>query len=143
LGAGKLAPFTFDKGQIHAVEKRLQPEVHRREYQDGRKIWQAEQAGDRHCLEHGAHGCHEGGQTFEGTERQKEMTTMVYKSPGNMVRKDGTSFGWKIVDDADLDAALGDGWFLTPGAAIAGLIPVSTDDEAKPRRSRPRKTEAV
>jgi len=71
------------------------------------------------------------------------MTTMVYKSPGDVVRKDGTSFCCKIVDDADLDAALGDGWFLTPGAAIAGLVSVSTDDEAKPRRGRPRKTEAV
>ena len=71
------------------------------------------------------------------------MTTMVYKSPGDVVRKDGTSFCCKIVDDADVDAALRDGWFSTPGAAISNTVPALTDDDAKPRRGRPRKTEAV
>jgi len=51
------------------------------------------------------------------------MTTMVYKSPGDVVRKDGTSFCCKIVDDADVDAALRDGWFSTPGAAINNTVP--------------------
>jgi len=71
------------------------------------------------------------------------MTTMVYKSPGNMVRKDGTSFGWKIVDDADLAAALAGGWFSTPAEAISNMVSEPVDDEAKPKRGRPRKTEAV
>jgi hypothetical protein len=72
------------------------------------------------------------------------MTTMVYKSPGNMVRKDGTSFGWKIVDDADLAAALAGGWFSTPAEAMANVAaPQDDTDEVKPRRGRPRKTEAV
>jgi len=71
------------------------------------------------------------------------MTTMVYKSPGNMVRKDGTSFGWKIVDGADLAAALVGGWFSTPAEAISSMVSEPEDDEAKPRRGRPRKIEAV
>ena len=71
------------------------------------------------------------------------MTTMVYKSPGDMVRKDGTSFGWKIVDDADLAAALAGGWFSTPAEAISNMASKPVDDEAKPKRGRPRKTEAV
>ena len=72
------------------------------------------------------------------------MTTMVYKSPGNMVRKDGTSFGWKIVDDADLAAALAGGWFSTPAEAMANVAAPQDDaDEAKPKRGRPRKIEAV
>jgi hypothetical protein len=71
------------------------------------------------------------------------MTTMVYKSPGNMVRKDGTSFGWKIVDDAALAAALVSGWFSTPAEAISNMVSEPADDDAKPRRGRPRKIEAV
>jgi len=72
------------------------------------------------------------------------MTTMVYKSPGNMVRKDGTSFGWKIVDDANLAAALAGGWFSTAVEAMANAVASQDDtDEVKPRRNRPRKTEAV
>lgn len=71
------------------------------------------------------------------------MTTMVYRSPGDVVRKDGTSFCWKIVDDADVDAALRDGWFSTPGAAISNTASAQSDDDAKPKRGRPRKIEAV
>jgi hypothetical protein len=71
------------------------------------------------------------------------MTTMVYKSPGDVVRKDGTSFCWKIVDDADVEATLRNGWFSTPADAISNTTPPLTDDDAKPRRGRPRKNEAV
>jgi hypothetical protein len=69
-------------------------------------------------------------------ERQK-MTTMLYQSPGEKVRPDGT-FGWKIFNDGDVEAALNAGWVKTPREAIeAASKPV----EEKPKRGRPRKSE--
>ena len=62
------------------------------------------------------------------------MTTMLYQSPGPKARPDGT-YGWKIFDDGDVEAALAAGWHKTPSAAIeAASKPV----EEKPKRGRKR-----
>ena len=62
------------------------------------------------------------------------MTTMLYQSPGEIARPDGT-FGWKIFNDGDVDAALASGWSKTPREAIeAASKPV----EEKPKRGRKR-----
>lgn len=65
------------------------------------------------------------------------MNTMLFNSPGDKIRPDGT-YGWKIFDDGDVEAALAAGWSKTPREAIeAASKPV----EEKPKRGRPRKTE--
>ena len=65
------------------------------------------------------------------------MSTMLFQSPGLKSRPDGT-YGWKIFDDGDVEAALAAGWSKTPRAAIeAASKPV----EEKPKRGRPRKSE--
>lgn len=62
------------------------------------------------------------------------MTTMLYQSPGPKTRPDGT-YGWKIFDDGDVEAALANGWHKTPREAIeAASKPV----EEKPKRGRKR-----
>jgi hypothetical protein len=62
------------------------------------------------------------------------MKTMLFKSPGHKVRPDGTYKG-QIFDDANVEAALKDGWSKTPRAAIeAASAPV----EEKPKRTRKR-----
>ena len=62
------------------------------------------------------------------------MTTMLYQSPGQKVRRDGT-FGWKIFNDGDVEAALSAGWVKTPREAIeAASKPV----DEKPKRNRKR-----
>lgn len=62
------------------------------------------------------------------------MTTMLYQSPGHKTRPDGT-YGWKIFDDGDVEAALADGWHKTAREAIeAASKPV----EEKPKRGRKR-----
>jgi hypothetical protein len=62
------------------------------------------------------------------------MSTMLFQSPGSKRRPDGT-YGWKIFDDGDVDAALAAGWSKTPRAAIeAASKPV----EEKPKRGRKR-----
>jgi hypothetical protein len=71
------------------------------------------------------------------------MTTMLYKSPGDVKRRDGTSFCWQIVDDADVEAALDAGWFSHPNEAIAAAAGLQEHEpEDKPKRGRPRKSEA-
>ena len=64
------------------------------------------------------------------------MTTMLFQSPGPKARPDGT-YGWKIFDDGDVEAALKAGWHKTPREAIEATKAV----EAKPKRGRPRKSE--
>jgi hypothetical protein len=47
------------------------------------------------------------------------MTTMLYKSPGKTVRRNGDSFDWKIVEDEEVAVELKAGWHMTPADAIA------------------------
>jgi hypothetical protein len=47
------------------------------------------------------------------------MTTMLYKSPGKTVRRNGDSFDWKIVEEGEVAAELKAGWHMTPADAIA------------------------
>ena len=64
------------------------------------------------------------------------MTTMLYQSPGPKTRPDGT-YGWKIFDDGDVEAALKAGWHKTPLEAIkAASKPV--DEKPKSKRNRKR-----
>jgi hypothetical protein len=62
------------------------------------------------------------------------MTTMLYQSPGHKTRPDGT-YGWKIFDDGDVEAALAAGWHKTARDAIAAA---SKPVEEKPKRGRKR-----
>lgn len=62
------------------------------------------------------------------------MKTVLYQSPGPKARPDGT-YGWKIFDDAGLDAALKAGWHKTAREAIEA---VSKPVEEKPKRGRRR-----
>lgn len=60
------------------------------------------------------------------------MNTMLYQSPGPKARPEGT-YGWKVFDDADVEAALKAGWHRTPIEAIeaaSGAI----DEYAAPTR---------
>jgi len=62
------------------------------------------------------------------------MKTMLYQSPGFKTRPDGT-YGWKIFDDGDVEAALAAGWSKTAREAIeAASKPV----KEKPKRGRKR-----
>jgi hypothetical protein len=62
------------------------------------------------------------------------MSTMLFQSPGSKSRPDGT-YGWKIFDNGDVEAALAAGWHKTPRAAIEAA---STPVEEKPKRGRKR-----
>jgi len=53
------------------------------------------------------------------------MTQMLYKCPGNSKRPDHIKIGdnvidYLVVEDADVDGALKDGWVASPEEAIAG-----------------------
>lgn len=47
-----------------------------------------------------------------------EFPTLVYRCPGNCQRKGGTYAWLPVKDEAQLDAALADGWFVTLPEAI-------------------------
>jgi hypothetical protein len=62
------------------------------------------------------------------------MKTMLYQSPGHKTRPEGT-YGWKIFDDGDVEAALKAGWSKNAREAIeAASKPVAE----KPKRGRKR-----
>lgn len=69
------------------------------------------------------------------------MTTMLYKSPGKVKRSATETFDTCIVEDNEIEATIEAGWHYTVRAAIdaaSGPAP-----EAKPKRGRPRKSEAL
>ena len=50
------------------------------------------------------------------------MTQMLYKSPGpHEWPQHGGSFEYMVVDEAGIDQALLDGWFMTTGEALASV----------------------
>lgn len=65
------------------------------------------------------------------------MITMLFQSPGPKVRPDGT-YGWKIFNDSEVDAALKNGWHKSPIAAIAAIEAEAKPVEEKPKRGRKR-----
>lgn len=58
------------------------------------------------------------------------MKTMLYKYPGPH-RIDRDNYSYLVVDSADVDTFLDDGWFRTPAEAKAGEI--SLTDETPTR----------
>jgi len=75
------------------------------------------------------------------------MTTMLYKSPGQFKRSADETFDLRIVTDEELEAAIKDGWHYTVRDALTAAGGVSHhsehDAEAKPKRGRGRKSEAL
>lgn len=78
------------------------------------------------------------------------MTQMLYKSPGpHEWPQHGGSFEYIVVDEAGIDQALLDGWFMTTGEALASvgdLMPdlITHDEPAeRPKRKYTRRTKAV
>ena len=75
------------------------------------------------------------------------MTTMLYKSPGPFKRSATETFDFCIVDDDEIEATIKAGWHFTVREAIAAASGVSKDPapeaEGKPKRGRPRKSEAL
>lgn len=59
--------------------------------------------------------------------------TIVYKTPGTHARAGGTYNYLGVADQAALDAALAEGWFLTLPEAIAGKAETPVDDSAPTR----------
>lgn len=62
------------------------------------------------------------------------MKTMLFQSPGNKVRPDGT-FQSQIFDDCDVRAAMQAGWHANARDAIAALAEPVVE---KPKRGRKR-----
>jgi len=75
------------------------------------------------------------------------MTTMLYKSPGSFKRSASETFDMCIVGDDEIEATIAAGWHFTVPEAIAAASGVSKDPapeaEGKPKRGRPRKSEAL
>lgn len=75
------------------------------------------------------------------------MTTMLYKSPGQFKRSTDETFDLCIVTDEELEAAIKDGWHYTVGDALTAAGGTShhsdPEAEAKPKRGRGRKSEAL
>jgi hypothetical protein len=75
------------------------------------------------------------------------MTTMLYKSPGAFKRSATETFDLCIVEDDEVEATIKAGWHFTVREAIAAASGVSQDPapeaEDKPKRGRPRKSEAL
>lgn len=62
------------------------------------------------------------------------MKTMLFQSPGNKARPDGT-FRSQIFDDCDVQAAMQAGWHANARDAIAALAEPVVE---KPKRGRKR-----
>jgi hypothetical protein len=72
------------------------------------------------------------------------MTTMLYKSPGAFKRSATETFDLCIVEDDEIEASIKAGWHFTVREAIEAASGAVQDPEPedKPKRGRPRKSEA-
>lgn len=75
------------------------------------------------------------------------MTTMLYKSPGPFKRSVSETFDLCIVDDDEIEAAVKNGWHYNVRDALTAAGGTShhsePEAEAKPKRGRGRKSEAL
>lgn len=67
-----------------------------------------------------------------------EFPTLVYRCPGNCQRKGGTYAWHPVKDEAQLDAALADGWFVTlPEAIQAHDLPQNPNGKPVAEATKP------